>query len=166
MSARDALNKYYQNQLPKERKAPRKKRNAKPEAELEKHIRALFVELKFSMNKIESKAVYNVQAGTYLRGQTDAGVSDYVGCDPSGYGAFVEVKAPGKRSTLKPHQRAFLEDKINKGAFACCVDSVELLYKTWHEWQVRRLMEKMLARTYLLRALPRQGNMEDSFDLA
>lgn len=164
MSAKDALNKYYENQMPKVKK-PRRK-NAKPEAELELHIVALFKELKFSMSKVESKAVYSVSAGTYLRGQTAAGMSDYVGCDPSGMGAFVEIKAPGKRATLKPHQRAFLEEKIGKGAFACCVDSTDLLYQTWTEWMHRRSMDHLLARTYLLRALPRQGSMDDSFDLA
>lgn len=164
MSAKDALNKYYQRQMPKPQK-PRRK-NQKPEAELEKHIKALFIELKFSMNKVEAKAVYNPHAGTYLRGQTEAGVSDWVGCTPDGCGCFVEVKAPGRRSTLKQHQRIFLETKIKLGAFAACVDSTELLYSTWTEWQHRRLMDPMLSRNYLLKALPRQGQMDDSFDIA
>jgi hypothetical protein len=164
MSAKDALNKYYLNQMPRPSK-PRR-RNKKPEAELEKHIKALFIELNFSMNKVEAKAVYNPRAGTYLRGQTDAGVSDWVGCTPDGFGCFVEVKAPGRRSTLKPHQRIFLEAKINCGAFAVCVDSTELLSSTWFAWQHRRAMDPMLARNYLLKALPKQGAMDDSWDIA
>ncbi len=161
MSAKDALDRYYRKQagmVTKPKRAP----NKSPEADLEKLLRLQFVALGFSMNKIEAKAVYNHDAGRYVSGQAEAGVADYFGCCPDGMGCFVEVKAPGRRSTLKAHQRLFLVEKISKGCFAVCVDSVELFCKTWAEWdRLRRRYQKHIAIQFLLAELPKDKQPDD-----
>jgi hypothetical protein len=115
-----------------------------------------FKENGWSMHVIESKAVYNFEAGRYDHGQTEPGVSDSFGCAPDGTGSFVEFKAPGKRSTLKDHQRQFLMSKIARGAFAACVDSVRCLEDAWKEFEHRRKMDPQLAKAFLFRHLPKQ----------
>jgi hypothetical protein len=92
-----------------------------------------------------------------LAGQADAGFADCVGVTPYfGVAAYIELKAPGRRSTLKPHQRDFLLGKISMGAFAVCIDSVELLSETYNEWLALRT-EKYFdgAKQYLIGRLPK-----------
>ena len=114
-------------------KAPRK--NQKPEFTLTLTPCLLWMrESGWSVDVVEAKGVYNAQAGRYLDGQTEAGMSDIVGCTPQGIGAFVEAKAPGKLSTLRPAQREFLIDKIRCGAFAVVVDSVDRLNRLYRKW--------------------------------
>lgn len=156
MSARDALRKYYERNGGRESSetAPTRRKNKRPERDVEIELKQIFIKLGFSMSKVESKAVYNHTAGRYLDGKAQAGVSDWVGCTSDGTGCFVEVKAPSRRSTLKPHQYIYLEDKINRGAFAVCVDSVDLFIETFKDWENRRAMNKELAKNFLLRSLP------------
>jgi hypothetical protein len=155
VGAKDALMRYYQRQVKElEREQRPKRKNAKPEFELKKAVMKWLGENGFSCHTIESKATYSFSASRYLSGQSEPGMSDIVGCTPDGIGAFIELKAPGRRSTLKEHQREFLVSKIKLGAFAVCVDSVKALEEVWTEFQHRRRMEPMLARTILLRHLP------------
>jgi len=150
-------------------KKPRTK-NAKPEFELKKLIMKWLVDNGFNCNVVESKAVFSAAAGGYIRGQTDAGFSDIVGvCPYAGVACFIELKAPGKRSTLKEHQRQFLLDKARWFSFAVCVDSVELLNQTYREW-VKLFSKGQMqeARTYLVNALPKESvkgkdSLEDIF---
>jgi hypothetical protein len=90
---------------------------------------------KFSVNVIESKAVFSVAAGRYLDGQTISGFSDIAGCDMHGLGVFIELKAKGKRATVRPAQRVFLLDKIEHGAFAVVVDSAACLSHIYRKWK-------------------------------
>jgi hypothetical protein len=90
----------------------------------------------FSVHVVESKAVYSARAGRYLRGMTTTGMSDLVAASPKGQAVFIEAKAPGKRSSLRPAQRDFLLGKIECHAFAVCVDSLEQLQKAWAHWGV------------------------------
>lgn len=157
MSADDALKKFFAKhakQLDREMNGPSRK-NEKPEIELtQKPCMIWFKANGFSMDVIESKAVFNYEAGRYVSGQTAPGVSDSFGCTPCGFGCFVEFKAPGKRATLKKHQREWLLDKIKRGAFAVCVDSVECLEKVWNEYSHARKMNFQLGINVLLRHLP------------
>ena len=105
--------------------------------------------LGFSCDVVESKAVYSAQAGRYLNSQAVAGFPDIVGCDALGRALFIEVKASGKRSTLKEHQRRFLIEKIDKNAFAVCVDGPDLLLKFYREWH-----QVEAKKAYLLKVLP------------
>jgi hypothetical protein len=126
-SAMRALLSYNKKQIKKSVKKKKKRTGVTPEKMVEKDVMHWLSTNGFSCNVVESKAVYSAQSGRYLRGQTDAGFPDICGCSPNGLGVFIELKAKGRRSTLKDHQRAFLIDKINRGAFAVCVDSVDCL---------------------------------------
>ena len=132
MSAWDALLKHHQKQLPKENKKTRK--NGKPEQITVRECMHWFNDHGFSMNIVESKAVYSASAGRYLRGQVAAGFLDSAGCTPLGIGCFVEFKAKGKRTTLRDAQREFIRDKVLKGCFSCVVDSQQNLENIYTQW--------------------------------
>lgn len=117
----------------------RSKPNGKPEKEVERACMEWLRENGFSCHVVESKAVYSHKAGRYIRGQTDEGFADCVGVyGATGTAVFIEFKAPGRVSTLRPAQKHFLRTKINHNAFACVVDSVERLSKVWNEYLFRR----------------------------
>lgn len=130
-STKKALYRYIEKSTPK--KSRTKKRNAKPEKQVEKQVLTYLNKNGFSVHVIESKAVFNKAAGRYLKGQTDPGMTDIIGCTPKGIAVFVELKAAGKRSTLAEHQRDFLINKINMGCFACVVDGVDSVKSHW-DW--------------------------------
>lgn len=90
------------------------------------------------MSVVESKAVYSVKSGRYLRGKAEHGHSDLSSVTPTGIACFIEVKARGKRHTLRPSQWKFLMDRIEVGAFACCTDSAEMLESLYDEFEHRR----------------------------
>lgn len=155
MSAKKALERFYERQLRElERVQSPRRRNAKPEQEVVRAMLAWLREQRFSCHVVEAKAVYSARAGRYVSSQTTPGFSDIVGACPNGLAAFVEVKAKGKRHTLRAGQRAFLRDKINAGAFAVCVDSVQCLEQVWIAFEHRWRMEPQLAKALLLRHLP------------
>jgi hypothetical protein len=113
------------------------RKNAKPEKELERQVMAWLNANGFLCNVVEAKATYNPKVGRYISQSVVSGFSDIVGVAPGGYAVFVELKAPGRLGTLKPHQRAFLEARALMGAFALAVDSVELLATSWKRYQDR-----------------------------
>ncbi len=157
MSARDALLKHHAKlagQLEREQ-APRRK-NEKPEFEVKKAVMGWLRANGFSCHVIESKAVFSVAAGRYMGGQTDAGVSDIFGVAPGGLAVFIELKAPGKRATLRPGQRAFLTDKIRFGSFAVCVDSVDCLREIWEKFLKDRRIAPGIAAATLRLHLPKE----------
>lgn len=153
MSAAEALKRYLERQA-KQSTPKRRRRNHSPEADVKRAVMVWLKDNGWSMNAVEAKAVWNPGAGRYLRGQTTPGVSDLIGCAPDGTGAFIELKSPGRRGTLKPHQRQYLFEKIQRGSFAVCVDSVECLVKAWTEFTHRRKMDLQLGKAFLLRHLP------------
>lgn len=156
--AKDALDRYFARQMKElEREQGPKRKNAKPEFEVRKAVMAWLRANGFSCNVIEAKAVYSYEAGRYTQGQTAPGVADLFGCTPDGLGCFIELKAPDRRSTLRPGQREFLISKIQLGCFAVVVDSVECLSLAWAEFTHRRKMDPQLAKTFLLRHLPHES---------
>lgn len=161
MSAADALNKYLTRQLPREQKP--KRSNAKPEFEVKKLVMRWLEANNFSCDAVESKAVYSHAAGSYVRGQAVAGFSDIVGvCNFGGAACYIELKAPGKRSTLKPHQRDFLMHKITLYAFAVCIDSIDDLADVYSRWlRFYRLGQLQEARALLMRHLPKAKDTGD-----
>ena len=152
MSVKDALESYSKKQLQSNRTTSRK--NKKPEQKTVNACMAFFEEYGFSMHIVESKAVYSVAAGGYIRGQTVSGFSDSAGCTPTGVGCFVEFKAKGKRSTLRLAQKEFLKEKILKGCFACVVDSDALLKEYYSEWSARDEFDDRVS--YLFNLLPKK----------
>lgn len=166
MSAKKALENYYRRQLEEqERQLRPKRRNQKPEKEVERSVMGWLNANGFSCHVVESKAVFSKAAGRFIKGQTQAGVADIFGCAPDGTAVFLELKAPGRRSTLKVHQREFLLTKIMIGAFAVCVDSVDLLSRYWSEFEHRRKMDPMLARNFLLRQLPAKADNDNLIEI-
>jgi len=161
MSAKDALMNFSKKQI-KSNEVILRKSNDKPEQDVEKACMPWFKSTGFSMNVVESKAVWNNKARRYLSGQTVSGFTDSAGCTPSGIGSFVEFKAKGKRSSLKEHQRKFIHEKIIKGCFSCVVDSVECLEKTYQMWNLFMLDgERSQSIAYLLSILPEKKTRVD-----
>ena len=141
--------------LIKKKRAPREKPNGRPEKEVEKACTRWLRTNGFSVNVVESKAVYSASAGRYLSGQTDQGFSDCVGVHgATGIAVFIEFKAPGRTSTLRPAQKHFLRDKIKFNAFACVVDSSEKLASIWHQFRLARQESFGAAQECLNSAIP------------
>lgn len=154
MSVEDALRKYSTRAFKKEERSrkPRRK-NKTPERDVQKLVMSWLKANGFSCNVVESKAVWSQKAGRYLKGQTEAGVSDIFGSTPNGLACFIELKAPGKRATLKEHQRQFLKSKIEVGAFAICTDSVEYLIEAWLGFEHHKALGSHV--DFLLKQLPK-----------
>jgi hypothetical protein len=115
-------------------KSDRRQKNQKPEKEVQKKIIPLLKTLGIFANVVESKAVFSASSGRYISGQASAGFPDIVGINPAGFFVAVELKAPGKRSSLKSHQREFLLQVIALNGFACCTDSPENFLQTYNSW--------------------------------
>lgn len=167
MSVKDALARFYQRQCDELEKAKRPKRkNGRPEFELKVIVLKWLRDQGFSVDSVESKAVYSKAAGRYLNSQTTVGMPDIIGTTPEGLGAFIELKIKGRRGTLRDAQRVFLTEKINRFAFAVCIDSIECLSQVWTEFNHRRKMSPELGKNFLLRHLPpsRQKETESLFD--
>lgn len=110
----------------------------------------------FDVHVIEAKANFNEKAGRYMNGAVAPGYPDMSGSDKFGYALFIEVKAPGKRATLRPEQYLFLKRKIEMNAFACCVDSVAMfkdLYKNWLELELPQRQQYLLSQIKLPKKL-------------
>lgn len=165
MSAKKSLERYYQRQLNEQERSHRPKRkNAKPEFEVKKAVMVWLKENHFSCDAVESKAVYSARAGRYLNSQATPGFADIAGACPNGLGCFIELKAPGKRSTLRHTQRDFLMGKINLGCFAVCVDSVSCLQLIWNEFGELRVSDTESAKNLLRCHLPPEKDLHFSLD--
>lgn len=123
---RKAMEKYHQKQIPS---AKPKRKNERPEKLVEKQVLQYLRANGYFVEVVESKAVFSQSAGRFLQGQARAGFVDVVGCSPLGQFVAVELKAPGRLSTLRFEQREFLVAAISRQAFGCVVDSVERLQK-------------------------------------
>lgn len=165
-STSDALNKFCARDAKSlEPKVGRKAKNDKPEFEFKKAAKRWLTANGFKCDVVESKAVWSKAAGDYLSGQARAGFSDLVGVTPYfGVACYIELKAPGKRSTLKPHQRDFLIGKIEAGAFGVCVDSVELLESLYSAWlNIRKSkVDLCVSADYLISWLPKIKELKDN----
>lgn len=135
-------------------KSPTRK-NEKPEKELtEKPCLAWLRQHGFSVNIFEAKATYNPKADLWLQQSMRSGVVDCIGVDPEGLAVFIEFKAPKRLSTLRDNQRKFLIEKINSGAFASVVDSVDRLKRVYSQWQWYRSIDINDAKDFLLSEMP------------
>lgn len=130
------------------------KRNSKPEKILEKEILHFLRLNGFDVDVVESKAVFSQKLGRYLNSQTTVGMSDLIGNDKNGHACFIELKAKGRRSTLSQRQKLFLMKKIDSNAFACVVDSVEMLSQIYQDWKHYKASTDYEARQFLLNMLP------------
>lgn len=124
-------------------------RNGKPEAEFLLKLRRHLKSIGWSVHIIEAKASYSEDSGRYTHGAVSSGYPDLSGNMPNGLAVYLEVKAPGKRSTIRPAQHQFLIDKINTNCFAIVCDSIEYFDSTFSKWQ-----STDMKKAYLLRELP------------
>lgn len=162
MSAEQALKRYYQRQA---RQASKRRRtNGRPEWELvKKPILAWAKDNGWCLSSIESRAVYDPAAGRYVHGMAVAGTADLFGNAPCGTAVYLELKAPGRRSTLKPHQHDFLVQRISTNAFAGCIDSLESFIQLWDKFKQAQTQGASTARDFLLGDLPQRGTQRNPF---
>lgn len=148
----EAMQKHHEKLWKQSLVQPRKEKNQTPELAEQMLVLNYLESIGWLMTEVDSKAVYSEKLGTYVSGNATVGTSDLVGCTESGLGSFVEMKAPGRRSTLKNHQREFLVERIYKGSFACCSDGVEHISGLIAAWNsLSSLAEK---KALLLQDLP------------
>lgn len=152
--AKFALERYLKRQLRGNKRAKREK-NESPEKAVEKEVVRWLASAGFCVSVVESKAVYSPSAGRYLRGQTEPGFTDICGVTPTGIGCFIELKAPGRKSTIRPAQVDFIQRKIKKNAFACCVDSFTDLADVYRTWSMLLKESDVRAQEFLISRLPK-----------
>lgn len=119
-----------------------------PEKIVEKEVMAMAKTLGMELSIVDSKMVYSKNLDRMKESETEKGFSDLTGEDANAIACYIELKAPGKLKTIRPAQRAFLERKIQRGAFAVCVSSAEELYRLYIGWKVsgRVFLEVALAK--------------------
>lgn len=120
-----AMENNHAKQLKKEQGPQRK--NEAPEKEVEKQVLEYLRDQGWFLNVVESKATFNPKLQRYISGQAKSGFPDVIGCTPMGKVVALELKAQGRRSTLRDEQREFLLEVISRGGFAAVVDSVDRL---------------------------------------
>ena len=123
---------YINKELPANRNP--KRRNQKPEKEVEKAVLDWCRLRGWHVTVVEAKTNFSAASGRYTSQNVAPGFSDIIGNNSYGYLVAIELKAPGKRSTLRPKQREFLQAKIETNCFAIVCDCVEYLQKTYAFW--------------------------------
>ncbi len=88
-----------------------------------------------SLKRYESKAIKQSVGGRTIwrNSGMQYGTPDLMGTG-RGYTVAIEVKAPGRRSTLRAMQREFLIDVIAQGGFGVVADDVDVLNNWWLEY--------------------------------
>lgn len=127
-----SLGKYLKKQGKKTKSTGRK--SAKPE---QKAVHEICLWLKthgFSYDIVEASKFDRHLGRMVVDTKITPGHSDIVATDKYGFSCHIEVKAKGKRSTLKEHQKEFLKHKILNNGFAVCADSSEYLDRAYREW--------------------------------
>jgi hypothetical protein len=155
----NAISNFLKKQEPKQNSS---QKNQKPEKEVEALVQSRLKELGFFSFVVESKAVFSPEAGRFLGSRVKAGTADILAVSPSGLFCALELKAPGRASTLRDNQRQFLLNAIDKNAFACVVDSVErfdYLWKTFNDLPLR------FRKELLINALPKKRAPKDKEEL-
>ena len=108
----------------------------KPEKITEVEVLAMCSQLGFDVSVIDSKATYSTNLERYAKSKSaPSGFPDITGNDDRGMAVFIELKAKGKLSTLRPAQKIFLLRKIQSGCFAVVVDSADLLFDLYSQWR-------------------------------
>lgn len=151
----NSINKYNEKHIKKDTLSKRK--NSKPEKELEKQIMPYLKQAGIFCWVVDSSAVYSKSAGRYLYSQSDVGTPDLLGVNSQGQFVAVELKAPGRRSSLKEHQRQFLIRIIEHHGFAMCCDSVQSFLDLYASWLAAPVNNR---QAILLNSLPRRRDAD------
>lgn len=151
----DALSNFYKSQI---KPLKRRQKNKQPEKEVEADCLFWMRSMRWDVQIYEAKASYSAQSGRWTRQTMQAGTVDCQGVMPSGRFVAVEFKAPGKLKTFNLvkniRQRTYLIDKINSNAFACVVDSAELLKEIYEAYLIALVDSDEAAKSFLFDALP------------
>lgn len=139
----------------KKQTAPKRK-NSKPEEAIVHEHMMFYKRNKFFMKNYESKAK-NINGVWRTSGLSD-GTPDLMGVCPNGYFHANEIKAPGRRSKLRPNQREFLMRVILNNGFAICSDSVEHTESVYQKWIKEKELKKR--RDLLIQDLPSKVSKE------
>lgn len=157
MSDPDRIKKAVHKFIQRETDRYNKKKNKKPEEAVVKEMLDYYEQNGFYVRRFEAKAKkIATQSGKAIWTSTglDYGTPDLLGCCPSGFIHANEVKARGRRSTLREDQREFLENIIHRGGFGICADSVDYLDDTYHRWIILNDVEQRI--NFLLSELPKK----------
>lgn len=126
-------------------------KSTRPEKIVENEVRIWCRMKGFFVHVVESKATFSKSLGRYMTGNAPVGFPDIVGIGPNSEFVAIELKARGKRATLREEQRSFLLEIIDRGGFGVCIDSSLLLEQTYMSW--RALSEKK--KQFLIDSLPK-----------
>jgi hypothetical protein len=157
-----AMIKHHEKLLPNKPRA--RKRNDNPEARISLEIKNHLVALGWSVDIVESKAVFSASAQSYTHGKTRPGFSDICGNSPSGQAVYIEVKSKGRRSSIRPAQFDFLTEKIKTNAFAIVADSVEYVDRIYKAWLASPDKVSLLSNE-LPKLQPRHSSIHDEFNM-
>lgn len=147
-STEKALNKFFlkeANKLEKEQRGSSRGRNKSPEKTVVKEILSACRSIGFNLDVIEASGYDRMKKAMVHDSKVTPGYSDISGNSNLGLAVYIEAKAPGKRASLRDAQRAFLENKIKSGAFACVADSAEYVLKLYNEWLRLKLWSRELS---------------------
>lgn len=134
-----------------------KRHNKSPEKDLQQDVVKWLRSIGWDVSVVESKSTFSLKQGRYIGQAAAPGFCDIVGNDPEGRAVFIEMKAPGRRNTLRDNQREFLIRKINSGCYAVVADSQLYIHQTYHQWLHTNDKPK-----YLLSLLPDEKPIDSS----
>ncbi len=160
-STREAIFKYHQKQLNQGVTREPKRKNKKPEKDVEKEV--------MEWARLNQVFLHVVEASSYdpisrrrVLSKAQAGFPDLVGNNVEGHACYIELKAKDRRGTVSEHQRLFLEKKIDQGSFSVVVDSVARLEQYWKGfWSLKNPDER---KTYLRDCLPKKRKSRNDDD--
>ena len=148
-----ALENFYRNQIPKP-----KRRNSRPEKEVEHACIEWMRAMKWDVQVYEAKSTYDPKSRRYVGRTMKPGTVDCQGVMPSGRFVAVEFKAKGMLRTFNSprnmRQAGYLIEKINNNAFGVVVDSVERLKELYHGYMNALSYGDEAAKQYLFESLP------------
>lgn len=143
-----------------------KRTNEHPERDLQREIIKWLnsEEMGWSVDNIESRAQFSPSQGRYIIAHQTPGLPDLMGNDQDGRAVFIELKAPGRRNTLRANQRQFLIRKIKTNCFAICADSQDYIFRMYKLWLRTSEGANLLLRELPPERLSEQENSDNLFD--
>ena len=140
------------------------RKNEEPERELQKEVIKWLNSIGWDVDSIDSKAQFSEGQGRYISQNAKPGISDVVGNDPNGIAVYIEMKAPGRRSSLRHNQRLFLLRKIKTNCFAIVADSKEFISTAYKRWSLD-YADRAKRNAILLSLLPPEKTERDQGSL-
>lgn len=133
-----------------------KRKNQKPERNVQDACLAWMRGLNWDVQIYEAKATFDPRSNVWRNQAMPSGTCDCMGIDDMAHAVFIEFKAPGRRSSFNSpknyKQKRFITEKIQRGAFAVVVDSVEVLQRIYFGWLELKNKEQRIQ--FLLAELP------------